>query len=135
MTRVNISHLGIEGEEAEGNAAMSNARRKRGTLKVLVLCSLCASLFGATWKDMTILSLEPLVDVNETPSTTDNTATSRADFLTFTRIPKTGSTSLLGFLRDFSGLESFNSLLHDPKWLSPGQLKCMFAPLIHNDTQ
>lgn len=118
---------------------MNSCCKKKGTT-IASLSLLICYVVVITWKEISILSLAPppLMEGGAPPPSTNNetaTRTSRAaDFLTFTRIPKTGSTSLLAFLRDSSGMESLNSLVDNPD-PQPGALKCMFAPLKHNDTE
>jgi hypothetical protein len=45
---------------------------------------------------------------NNTTTTKPFMATLQADFLTFLRIPKTGSTSLLSFFQEYSGMASLD---------------------------
>jgi len=56
-------------------------------------------------------------------------ATLQADYLTFLRIPKTGSTSLLRFFQEYSGMASLDQLLLPEKRsnLPPGLLPCSFG--------
>jgi hypothetical protein len=53
----------------------------------------------------------------------------QADFFTFIRIPKTGSTSLLKYLQGYSGMASLDQLLRpeNQNSLPPGLLPCYFG--------
>jgi hypothetical protein len=67
---------------------------------------------------------------NTTKTTKPFMATLQADFLTFLRIPKTGSTSLLSFFQEYSGMASLDQklLLENRSNLpQPGLLPCSFG--------
>jgi hypothetical protein len=55
--------------------------------------------------------------------------TLQADFFTFLRIPKTGSTSFLKYLQGYSGMANLDQLLlsENQNSLPPGLLPCYFG--------
>lgn len=125
---------------------MSSSSEKMSMATVLSLCCLSAFLVCSAWKDGSILSLAaPTFETMDAPPPSFNVAAinnknsshNKAQFVTFTRIPKTGSTSLLLFFRDYSGMESLKTTIDNPERVPPRRrsLNCMMGPMKHsNDT-